>query len=69
MYQDKSLRDKEWVTHELAQRAWAKRRVGKSVAQTDRRGRGDVADQMMREYLQEEGLLPVSEPKSVSEQK
>jgi hypothetical protein len=61
MYQDKGLRDKEWVTHELAQREWAKRRVGKSVAQTDRRGRGDVADDMMREYLQEEGLLPMSE--------
>ena len=59
-YKDKSLHDKEWAMHDMAKRAWAKRRIHKSVAQVDKGERGDVVDRMMQEYLQKEGLLPKS---------
>jgi hypothetical protein len=59
-YQDEKQREREWETCQRAKDEWAKKRVGKSRARTDEfRGR-DVADQMMDEYLREEGLLPTS---------
>ncbi len=47
---------------------WAKKRIGKSLAQVDEFRHSDVEDKLMREYLEEEGLLPkstASEPDEV----
>jgi hypothetical protein len=53
-YKDKALHDKEWVTHEMAKREWAKKRIGRSVAHIDKSNFDDVEDEMMNEYLHAE---------------
>jgi len=55
-YEDRKLREKEWATHLRARQEWAKKRLGKSVANVDRLG--DVGDKMMQDYLRKDGLLP-----------
>ena len=57
-YQDKLQREIDWMTSEAAKREWAKKRVGKSQAKVDKYEHGEVAEDMMREYLEGEGLLP-----------
>jgi hypothetical protein len=57
-YQDKLQREIDWMTSEAAKREWAKKRVGKSQAKVDKYEHGEVAEDMMREYLEDEGLLP-----------
>jgi hypothetical protein len=57
-YKDEKLRDREWETAQLAKEEWAKRRIGRSVAHVHRLTHDDVEDEMMQEYLQNEGLLP-----------
>jgi hypothetical protein len=58
-YQDKKRRAKEHETFEAGKREWAKRRLGKALAQTLDVGRkNEVNDRLLREYLQQEGLLP-----------
>lgn len=62
-FEDRRRRGDEHRTFENAKREWAKRRIGRSLAQIREGGRENaVYDQMMREYLQEEGLLPLNEP-------
>ena len=56
-YRDEGLREKEWETRLKAQREWAKRRVGKSVACVDERLGRDVGDKLMENYLRGEGIL------------
>jgi hypothetical protein len=58
-YDDKRRREKEWNLHEKAQRAWARKRAGCSVAHVDDGISSDrVSDKMMEEYLASEGILP-----------
>jgi len=64
LYKDERMRDVEWIRHVMAEREWANKRLGKSRAQIDNFWRGDVDDALMDEYLQEEGLLPMTEENS-----
>jgi hypothetical protein len=58
-YLDEALREREWAAHTDAQREWAKKRVGRSVAHVDDTTREDeVGDSMMQDYLAAEGLAP-----------
>jgi len=61
-FKNKLQHDIDWLQHEVSKRDWAKKRIGKSVAQIDefRHGGGNVEDEIMRKYLEEEGLLPKS---------
>lgn len=59
-YRNKRMRETEWEIRQLAQHEWAKKRAGKSLAQVDKFEHGDVHDKMMRQFLEKEGLLPVS---------
>jgi hypothetical protein len=62
-YQDQRRRALEHQTFEAGKREWAKKRVGKPLAQTLDVGRENaVYDRLVREYLQEEGLIPREEP-------
>jgi hypothetical protein len=66
-FKNKLQHDIDWWLHEVSKREWAKKRVGKAVAQVDEFRFGAVGDSLMRKYLQEEGLLPhsaESEPKA-----
>ena len=61
-FQDEKRRAKEHETFEVSKREWAKRRLGKPLAQTLDVGReNEVYDRLVREYLQQEGLLPPEE--------
>ncbi len=61
-YQDERRRAEEHKTFEAGQHEWARRRVGKPLAQTLDVGRdNEFYDRILREYLQEEGLLPRDE--------
>jgi hypothetical protein len=53
-FDDERRRDAEWDRHILARNEWAKLRRGKSLAQVHEVRHGEVADQLMLEYL--EGL-------------
>jgi len=54
-YRDQAFRDREWRSRLLAQREWAKRRLGKSLAHVSKVDRDDeVADRLMNEYLEHE---------------
>ena len=58
-YDDQQRRQKEWNFHEKAQRAWARKRAGRSVAHVDDGISSDrVSDEMMQEYLVSEGIFP-----------
>jgi len=68
-FKNKLQHDIDWVLRDVSKRAWAKKRIGKSLALVDefRHGAGNVEDKIMRKYLEDEGLLPrsaVSEPES-----
>jgi hypothetical protein len=57
-YKDRERHDRDWSTFQKAKLEWAKRRVGKSLAHVDNYSREDqVGDDMMAEYLGQEGLL------------
>lgn len=61
-YQDQRRRALEHQTFEAGKREWAKKRFGKPLAQTLDVGReNEVYDRFVREYLQEEGLIPRDE--------
>ena len=61
-YQDKRRREKEHDTFEAAKREWAKRRLGKPLAQTlDVGHENEFYDRLVREHLKQEGLLPRDE--------
>jgi hypothetical protein len=60
-YQNEKMREREWEMHERSKHEWAKKRVGKSIAQIDKFEHGDVDDRMMKKYLRGEGLLPPAE--------
>jgi hypothetical protein len=56
-YDDKRRREKEWNLREKAQRAWARKRAGRSVAHVDDGMNSDhVGDKMMQEYLASQGI-------------
>ena len=55
-YQDKRMHEIDWIRHQLAEREWARKRVGKSVAHIDEFWHD--SDGLMHKYLQEEGLMP-----------
>ncbi len=56
-YEDKELSPREWETHLTAQREWARKRVGRSLARVDdRMGEDTVADRILEKYLRSEGL-------------
>jgi hypothetical protein len=58
-YENKKQRQKEWDAHLRAQREWATKRAGRSVAHVDPFGGKDAfADKMMQERLETEGLFP-----------
>jgi hypothetical protein len=57
-YKDRERHDRDWSTFQKAKLEWAKKRVGKSLAHVDNYSREDqVGDDMMAEYLRQEGLL------------
>jgi hypothetical protein len=56
-YQDEQRRNEEWEKFEAAKRKWAKKRIGKSRARNDERAGRDIADELINEYLEEEGTL------------
>ena len=45
------LHEEEWIRHQEAEREWAKKRAGKSVAHVDEFRHDDVYDKMMEERL------------------
>jgi hypothetical protein len=55
-YQNKRMHEIDWIRHQLAEREWARKRVGKSVAHIDEFWHD--SDGLMLKYLQEEGLMP-----------
>jgi hypothetical protein len=58
-FNDQRRRNEEHRTSDDDKHEWAKKRIGKSLAQKWEHGReNSVSDEMMREYLQKEGLLP-----------
>jgi hypothetical protein len=61
-YKNKEQHELDWMLHELSKREWAKKRIGKALAQIDefRHGPGNIGDTLMLEYLEGEGLLPKS---------
>ncbi len=62
-YQNKKRREQEHETFEAGQREWAKRRLGKPLAQTLDIGRENtVYDQLVQEYLQAQGMAGAEEP-------
>ncbi|HTA60299.1 MAG TPA: hypothetical protein VK805_19245 [Candidatus Baltobacteraceae bacterium] len=50
-YRDPKLHEEEWIRHQEAEREWAKKRAGKSVAHVDEFRHDDVYDKMMEERL------------------
>jgi hypothetical protein len=66
-YRDDRRRDQEHQTFEAGKREWAEKRLGKPLAQTLEIGHENAFyDRLVREYLQDEGLLPREvEPESV----
>lgn len=53
-YKDPKLHEEEWIRHQMAQREWARKRVGKSAAHVDDFGREDeVGDAIMEKHLAE----------------
>jgi hypothetical protein len=58
-YDDQRRRQKEWDLHQKVQRAWARKRVGRSVAHVDEGPLGDRAgDSLMQKYLASQGIAP-----------
>ena len=63
-YADKQRAEKEWDLHQRAQRAWARKRAGRSVAHVDDTMKSDrVGDELMREYLEGQGIRPRPKPR------
>jgi hypothetical protein len=58
-YNDEKLRDKEWETHLRAQKEWAKKRSGRSVAHIDKFEHDEVFDKLMQDYLSGKSDLDV----------
>jgi hypothetical protein len=54
-YRDKDLHSREWETHGEAQKEWAKKRAGRSMAHVDKFNHDDVGDAIMQDYLSSEG--------------
>jgi hypothetical protein len=55
----KRRQDREFQTFHAGRDEWAKKRIRKSLARVvDRMQENSVADRMMYDYLQREGLLP-----------
>jgi Protein of unknown function (DUF4238) len=62
-YADQQRTEREWISFHRAQRTWARKRAGRSVAHVDDTMNSDrVGDELMREYLAEiTGTHKVSE--------
>jgi hypothetical protein len=58
-FSDKKQHEVESLTRDLAQKEWAKKRVGRSLAHVDNQLGSDdvVGDKLLRDYLIKEGLL------------
>jgi hypothetical protein len=56
-YQDKRRRAEERAKFDAAKHDWAKKSAGKSRARHDRMGGLDIEDELIDEYLAEEGVL------------
>jgi hypothetical protein len=52
------MRERDRTTRERAKEEWAKKRLGKSLAHIDKFWHDDVEDEIMKDYLRGEGLLP-----------
>lgn len=56
-YDDKRRREKEWGLFQKAQRVWARKRAGRSVAHVDNDAHSDSAgDSLMQKYLASQGI-------------
>jgi hypothetical protein len=56
-YDDQRRRTQEWNLHQQAQRAWARKRAGRSVAHVDEGALGNRAgDSLMQKYLASQGI-------------
>ncbi len=53
-FRNKRMHERDWLTRQVAQREWAKKRAGKSFAQTDRHEHGEVYDKMVEDFLRQE---------------
>lgn len=53
-YKDQKLHWREWETHLQAQKEWAKKRSGRSVAHVDEFRHDGVGDKLMQDYLSSE---------------
>ncbi len=53
-FKDPKLHEEEWIRHQMAEREWAKKREGKSVAHVDNFTlNDDVGDSIMQDHLAE----------------
>lgn len=53
-FKDPKLHEEEWIRHQMAEREWAKKRAGKSVAHVDNfTGNDAVGDSIMQDHLSE----------------
>jgi len=58
-YDDQRRRKKEWDLHQKAQKAWARKRAGRSVAHVDDDANSDCSgDSLMQEYLASQVMGP-----------
>jgi hypothetical protein len=57
LYQDERRRNQEYERFELGKQEWAKRRIGKFLAQVVDHVQNAVADSMARGYQRDQGLL------------
>jgi Protein of unknown function (DUF4238) len=55
-FKDEKLHAKEWISHQRAERDWARKRKGKSVAHVDKFEHDDVHDKIMLDDLAKMGL-------------
>jgi hypothetical protein len=66
-YQDKKLHAREWELHLRAQKEWAIKREGRSLAHVHSFDRSDeVGDKLMQEYLQEQRSGQLGKPLNVT---
>jgi hypothetical protein len=53
-FRNKRMHERDWLTRQVAQREWAKKRAGKSFAQVERHEYGEVYDKMVEDFLRQE---------------
>lgn len=50
-YRDEELHAREWIMHQRAEREWAKKRAGKSIAHVDAFEGDEIYDKIMQDHL------------------